>query len=206
MQAKLQILLVILFQFCLSGCLNQALTIARSPGAVVDAVTTQTANSLVGDDLGSLFSDSATADSIDQALLDNPDALNGQELRQLRSELETHNMGTDGSAGISSSGRKHKYYDRRAKDVYTSPYRIDKKTGMVYNIDEIGRLDAPRVPLENKLPADRLLRSRDEWRFSVSPHQTNLINHDVDKLQFKNKFKPIIIKNKELPAIRKTMK
>lgn len=203
MRIRYHCLLCLLLQFCLSACLNQALNIARSPGAVVDAVTTQTANSLVGDDLGTLFSDSATADSIDQALLDNPDAYNGQELRQLRNELEARNMGADGTAGISSSTRKQKYYDRRQKDEYTSPYRIDKKTGMVYNIDEIGILDAPRVPLENKLPKDRLLRSRDEWRFSVSPHQTNLDNHEVNT--FDSKFKPIIIKNKKLPPIRKTM-
>lgn len=185
---------------CLSSCINQLLNVARSPAAVADAVAGQTAQQLVGDDLATVFSDTATADSIDRALKENPDALNGNELRQLRDELEAHNMGSN-DVPVSSSKRKKQFYERRVEEELEYPYRVDRQTGILYDEREFGRLDAPRVPLQREIPRDRLLRSRDEWRFG-QPEQQNLRYRTTPKHLHHKKFQPKIMTLEEYQALQ----
>lgn len=188
MQLRLVVLCVCLL--LQTACLNQALTVARNPSGVAEAVTASTTQKLVGDDLGTLFSESETNASIERALQDNPDAVNGNELRKLREELETHNMGSN-NAPQASSTREMKFYERRHEDTPRKPWRVDRQTGIVYDERVEGRIDAPRVPLENELPKDRLLRSRDDWRFG-QPNQCNLREHELPAYQHNKRFKPKI--------------
>ncbi len=193
----LRFLLLVVLMLSLSSCLNQAINVARSPGAVANAVVADTAQGIVGDDLGTLFSESKTSEHIEQALRDNPDALNGQELRKLREEMDSHNMGANGQGGVSSGTGRQKYYDRRAGAEFTGTrYRVDHQTGMVYDTHEYGILNAPRVPLENELPADRLLRSRDDWRFGL-PKQTNLRVHKTKQVKYIKPYQPKIMSAEE---------
>ena len=183
-----------------TGCLNQALTVARNPSGVAEAVTTSTTQKIVGDDLGTLFSESETNASIERALRDNPDALNGNELRKLRDELETHNMGAN-KTPYASSNRETRFYERRHQATQRKPWRVDRQTGIVYDERIEGRIDAPRVPLENELPQDRLLRSRDDWRFG-QPNQCNLREHDLPAYRHNKRFKPKIYTPAEFEKVQ----
>ena len=198
---SLRIVLLLCGMLHLSSCLNQALAIARDPAGVAQAVADQSAQQLVGDDLGTLFSESETNASIERALQDNPDALNGQELRKLRDELETHNMGSN-SAPRASSTRQMKFYDRRFEEQRYKPWRVDSQTGIVYDERVEGRIDAPRVALENELPKDRLLRSRDEWRLG-QPNQVNLREHDLPAYRHNKRFQPKIYSPEEFEKFQK---
>lgn len=188
--------MICILPFLLSSCIGQALNVARSPGAVADAVAANSARSIVGDDLSTLFSDSDAARSIDQALIENPDAVNGEELRHLRDEIEAHDLssGNNRSSPVLRADR----FDRRQRPQqrgYSS--RVDPQTGLIYDSSEIGVLNAPRVPLEQPLPQDRLLRSRDEWRFGLQEH-SNIRRHKVHDVRYHEAFKPKIIEGDQL--------
>lgn len=182
MYRYIHIILFMMWAFISSGCIAQLLNLSRSPGAVANAVAQGGASSLVGNDVTGLFSTTETAQSIDNALANNSGALNANELRSLRSELDKNGMGINNSNTTVDAPNVNTSFDRRAGSKQYNSWAADPKNGIIYETGSNGFRNTPRVPIEEPLPPDRLMRSRGQWRFS-SPRQSNL---HQQKLKFKS--------------------